>query len=68
MALHHDGLMTTREAMSISEGHQHRWSVESAHQVSEGLLVYQRCECGQRRIASTPAYPVAYPGLATVDA
>jgi hypothetical protein len=63
MALHHDVHMTTRE-----EGHRHRWVVESAHQVSEGLLVYQRCECGQRRIASTPAYPVAYPGLATVDA
>jgi hypothetical protein len=50
------------------EPHRHRWSVESAHQVSEGLLVYQRCECGQRRIASTPAYPVGYPGLATIDA
>jgi len=50
------------------EPHRHRWSVESAHQVSEGLLVYQRCVCGQRRIASTPAYPVAYPEHATIDA
>jgi hypothetical protein len=61
--------MTTREAVpTIEAGHRHRWSVESAHRVSEGLLVYQRCECGQRRIASTPAYPVAYPDVTTIGA
>ncbi|WP_198676116.1 hypothetical protein [Kribbella monticola] len=53
---------------TTAEAHRHRWTVESAHQVSEGLVVYQRCECGRRRITSTPAYPVAYPELAIIDA
>ncbi|WP_166665731.1 hypothetical protein [Kribbella caucasensis] len=51
--------MTTRE-----EHHRHRWQVASSHQVSEGMVVYQRCDCGHWRIASTPAYPVAYPDVA----
>ncbi|WP_166678608.1 hypothetical protein [Kribbella voronezhensis] len=53
---------------TTAEVHRHRWSVESAHRVSEGLLVYQRCECGRRRITSTPAWPIACPELATIDA
>ena len=63
MALHHDGLMSTGK-----EVHRHRWQVASSHQVSEGLVVYQRCACGQWRVTSTPAYPVAYPELAKVEA
>jgi hypothetical protein len=53
---------------TTAEAHRHRWTVESAHPVSTGLVVYQRCECGRRRITSTPAYPVAYPELAIIDA
>ncbi|RZU13378.1 hypothetical protein EV645_4217 [Kribbella rubisoli] len=56
MPLHHDGYMT--------ETHRHCWSAISAHQVSEGLVVYQRCACGQWRITSTPPHPVAYPEVA----
>ncbi|WP_166678254.1 hypothetical protein [Kribbella kalugense] len=37
--------------------HRHRWTAVSAHQVSEGLVVYQRCACGQWRITSTSPYP-----------
>ncbi|WUJ74099.1 hypothetical protein OG809_12680 [Kribbella soli] len=48
----------------MTETHRHRWSAISAHQVSEGLVVYQRCACGQWRITSTPPYPVAYPEVA----
>ncbi|TWJ11943.1 hypothetical protein LX16_2686 [Stackebrandtia albiflava] len=31
--------------------HQHEWFVESAHHTSDGLVAYQRCECGHRRVA-----------------
>ncbi|MGY4768980.1 hypothetical protein ACXC9Q_18875 [Kribbella sp. CWNU-51] len=44
--------------------HRHRWSAVSSHQVSEGLVVYQRCACGQWRVTSTPPYAVAYPDIA----
>jgi hypothetical protein len=53
--------------MTVSEqvgSHRHQWTVTSSHPVSEGLVVYQRCACGQWRITSTPAYPIAYPELA----
>jgi hypothetical protein len=56
-------LMTTRE-----EAHRHRWQVASAHPVSEGLLTYQHCACGQWRVTSTALHPVAHPDLARVDA
>jgi hypothetical protein len=46
------------------EAHRHRWHVESSHPVSEGLLSYQRCSCGQWRVTSTPLHPVAHPDLA----
>ncbi|TQJ19178.1 hypothetical protein FB475_3337 [Kribbella jejuensis] len=59
MPLHHDGCMT--------DTHRHRWRPVSSHQVSEGLVVYQQCACGQWRIACTPPYPVAYPELAVLD-
>jgi hypothetical protein len=61
MALHHDGSMTTS-----FEAHRHRWTVASSHQVSEGLVVYQRCACGQWRVTSTPPYAVAYPEQARI--
>jgi hypothetical protein len=63
MALQHDGFMT-----ASLEAHRHRWSVASSHHVSEGLVVYQRCACGQWRVTSTPPYPVAYPDAARVQA
>ncbi|WP_328525068.1 hypothetical protein [Kribbella sp. NBC_00359] len=44
--------------------HRHRWSAVSSHQVSEGLVVYQRCACGRWRVTSTPPYAVSYPGIA----
>ncbi|TDD23309.1 hypothetical protein E1218_18105 [Kribbella turkmenica] len=52
---------------SSLEAHRHRWFVASSHQVSEGLVVYQRCDCGQWRVTGTPPYPVTYPDLALVD-
>ncbi|WP_427887073.1 hypothetical protein ACQHIV_29380 [Kribbella sp. GL6] len=52
----------------MTDTHRHRWSAVSSHQVSEGLVVYQQCACGQWRITSTPPYPVAYPEIALIDA
>lgn len=60
MPLQHDGLMTTREE------HRHSWRVASSHPVSEGLLSYQNCSCGQWRVTSTPLHPVAHPDLARI--
>jgi hypothetical protein len=37
--------------------HRHRWVVVSTHQVSEGLVVYQRCLCGRWRVATAPLDP-----------
>ncbi|MEU8223741.1 hypothetical protein [Kribbella sp. NPDC048915] len=45
----------------MTETHRHRWIAVSRHAVSEGLVVYQRCACGQWRVASTSPDPVAYP-------
>ncbi|MDO3649729.1 hypothetical protein [Nocardia mangyaensis] len=28
----------------------HTWRIESAHRTSEGLIAYQRCRCGARRV------------------
>ncbi|WP_328331971.1 hypothetical protein OHA70_12820 [Kribbella sp. NBC_00382] len=53
---------------TTDEAHRHRWHVESSHPVSEGLLSYQRCACGQWRVTSTPLHPVAHPDLARVGA
>ncbi|HET6291879.1 MAG TPA: hypothetical protein VFG33_00850 [Kribbella sp.] len=47
--------------------HRHRWRVESSHPVSEGLLTYQRCACGQWRMTSTPLHPVAHPAVAQTE-
>jgi hypothetical protein len=52
----------------MTDIHRHRWSVVSSHLVSEGLVVYQRCACGQWRITSTPPYPVAHPEIAKLGA
>jgi hypothetical protein len=46
----------------MPETHHHRWTAVSSHHVSEGLVVYQRCACGQWRVSSTPLW------TATVDA
>lgn len=60
MPLHHDGPMTSENQ------HQHRWIASSSHPVSEGLVVYQRCDCGEWRVTSTPAFPVAHPEIARI--
>lgn len=54
MPLQHDGGMVTREAV-----HRHRWQLVSSHQVSDGLVIYQRCACGRWRVARTPVDPIA---------
>ncbi|MFC0628226.1 hypothetical protein [Kribbella deserti] len=46
--------------------HRHRWIPTSSHLVSDGLVVYQRCGCGDWRVASTPAYPVTHPEIAHI--
>lgn len=61
MPLQHD-----RDMTAPTETHRHRWSAVSSHQVSEGLVVYQRCACGDWRVTSTPPYPVAYPEVAHI--
>jgi hypothetical protein len=53
--------MTTK-----GEVHRHSWRVASSHRVSEGLLSYQQCSCGQWRVTSTPLHPVAHPDLARI--
>ncbi|WP_201294770.1 MULTISPECIES: hypothetical protein [unclassified Nocardiopsis] len=30
--------------------HEHHWATESDHTTSEGVVAYQRCACGQRRV------------------
>jgi hypothetical protein len=30
--------------------HQHRWTVESRHRTSVGVVAYHRCACGAHRI------------------
>jgi len=53
--------MTTRE-----EVHRHSWQVASSHPVSEGLISYQQCACGEWRVTSAPLHPVAHPELARI--
>jgi hypothetical protein len=52
---------------SSEELHRHRWRVASSHPVSEGLLTYQYCGCGQWRVTSTPLHPVAHPDLVRIQ-
>ena len=35
--------------------HEHLWSTDSEHPTSEGVVSYQRCGCGGRRVTLTPA-------------
>ncbi|WP_278262974.1 hypothetical protein [Nocardia sp. AG03] len=35
----------------MSSHHTHTWRIESCHRTSDGLVAYQRCRCGVRRIA-----------------
>ncbi|MFC4127408.1 hypothetical protein [Nocardia rhizosphaerae] len=30
----------------------HTWSIESCHRTSDGLIAYQRCPCGVRRVVT----------------
>lgn len=30
----------------------HTWWIESCHRTSEGLVAYQRCRCGARRVTT----------------
>lgn len=42
----------------------HAWQTESHHPTSEGIVLYQRCACGARRIATvgeSAEVPVSYP-------
>ncbi|MFE1166661.1 hypothetical protein [Nocardiopsis sp. NPDC058789] len=34
--------------------HEHLWTTDSSHPTSEGMVVYQRCHCGEHRVALTP--------------
>ncbi len=36
--------------MDHAHGHQHRWQLQSRHWTSEGLVGYQRCDCGGNRV------------------
>ncbi|MFE9244136.1 hypothetical protein [Nocardiopsis sp. NPDC006938] len=31
--------------------HEHRWTTDSTHTTSEGVVIYQRCRCGEHRVA-----------------
>ncbi|MEE2040011.1 hypothetical protein Q8791_22600 [Nocardiopsis sp. CT-R113] len=35
--------------------HEHLWSTDSDHPTSEGVVSYQRCGCGERRVTLTPS-------------
>lgn len=41
--------------------HEHHWTTESAHTTSEGLVTYQHCACGRRRVTLTPPLVLAAP-------
>ncbi|WP_328989488.1 hypothetical protein OG394_24980 [Kribbella sp. NBC_01245] len=51
---------------SENQQHRHRWIASSSHRVSEGLVVYQRCDCGEWRVTSTPVHPVVHPEIARI--
>jgi hypothetical protein len=40
----------SRSAGMTTSSHRHRWVEESAHRVSDGLVIYQRCLCGRWRV------------------
>lgn len=42
----------SRSAGMTTSTHRHRWTEESAHRVSDGLVIYQRCLCGRRRVTA----------------
>ncbi|MFD6097334.1 hypothetical protein ACFVWN_14140 [Nocardiopsis flavescens] len=41
--------------------HEHHWTTESAHSTSEGLVSYQHCACGRRRVTLAPAVTLGAP-------
>lgn len=42
--------------MTTTTVHRHRWTEASAHRVSEGLVIYERCLCGRWRVLA-PSSP-----------
>ena len=34
--------------------HEHLWTTDSTHPTSEGIVTYQRCRCGEHRVALSP--------------
>ncbi|MBS4100426.1 hypothetical protein [Tsukamurella paurometabola] len=53
--------------MNETEKRIHAWETESHHPTSEGVVVYQRCACGARRIklvGRTVEVPVSEPAVA----
>lgn len=51
MPLHQTGGMTE---------HEHRWTTDSAHPTSEGVVTYQRCPCGEHRVTPSPPLTLAH--------
>lgn len=50
--------------MDEIEQQLHAWETESHHPTSEGIVLYQRCACGARRITTAGAVvevPVSLP-------
>jgi hypothetical protein len=43
--------------------HQHRWTVESRHPTSVGVVAYHRCACGARRIVE---YELSSPTVVSI--
>ncbi len=48
----HSGTIQTLSHQQRTVAHEHAWLVESAHNTSEGMVLYVRCGagCGARRI------------------
>ncbi|WP_190394581.1 hypothetical protein [Nocardiopsis deserti] len=46
--------------------HEHHWTTESDHTTSEGVVAYQRCGCGGRRVILTRAFGLLQDDLVSV--
>ncbi|KQY31603.1 hypothetical protein ASD42_23725 [Nocardia sp. Root136] len=42
--------MPLHQTRTMSSHPAHTWQIESRHRTSEGLVAYQRCRCGARRV------------------
>ncbi|WP_166443460.1 hypothetical protein [Tsukamurella sputi] len=52
--------------MNQNETRIHTWETESHHPTSEGVVMYQRCACGARRmklVGASAEVPVSGPGI-----